>query len=69
VLSPERASASRTASRPEQRWSGIHFRTADETGVAIGAKVANWALDHYFASTEYHESVPGERASFRPALA
>jgi hypothetical protein len=30
-------------------WSGIHFRTADEVGADIGVKVANWALDHYFA--------------------
>ena len=30
-------------------WSGIHFRTADEAGVAIGTKVASWALAHYFA--------------------
>jgi hypothetical protein len=30
-------------------WSGIHFRTADEVGAAIGVEVANWALDHYFA--------------------
>ena len=30
-------------------WSGIHFRTADKTGVAIGIRVANWALNHYFA--------------------
>jgi len=32
-------------------WSGIHFRTADEVGVATGIKVGNWALDHYFAPT------------------
>ena len=31
-------------------WSGIHFRTADEAGAAIGTQVANWALDHHFAS-------------------
>jgi hypothetical protein len=30
-------------------WSGIHFRTADEVGAAMGVEVANWALDHYFA--------------------
>jgi hypothetical protein len=30
-------------------WSGIHFRTADEVGAAMGADVADWALDHYFA--------------------
>jgi hypothetical protein len=32
-------------------WSGIHFRTADRTGVGIGIQVGNWALDHYFAPT------------------
>jgi hypothetical protein len=32
-------------------WSGIHFRTADEAGVAIGVQVGNWALDHYFKRT------------------
>lgn len=30
-------------------FSGIHFRTADEVAIAIGAQVANWALDHHFA--------------------
>ena len=30
-------------------WSGIHFRTADVVGVAMGTQVANWALGHYFA--------------------
>jgi hypothetical protein len=30
-------------------FSGIHFRTADEVSIAIGAQVANWALDHHFA--------------------
>ena len=29
-------------------WSGIHFRTADVVGSAIGTQVADWALDHYF---------------------
>jgi hypothetical protein len=29
-------------------WSGVHFRTADVVGNAMGRKVANWALDHYF---------------------
>jgi hypothetical protein len=32
-------------------WSGIHFRTADEVAFAMGAQVANWALDHDFAPT------------------
>ena len=30
-------------------WSGIHFRMADEVGVAMGAQVASWALGHHFA--------------------
>jgi hypothetical protein len=30
-------------------FSGIHSRTADEVAIAIGAQVANWALDHHFA--------------------
>jgi hypothetical protein len=29
-------------------WSGIHFRTAEEAGLAAGTKVADWSLDHYF---------------------
>jgi hypothetical protein len=33
-------------------WSGIHFRTADEVGVATGIAVGNWTLDHYFAPTK-----------------
>ena len=32
-------------------YSGIHFRTADEIAIVMGAQVANWALDHYFAPT------------------
>jgi CHRD domain len=34
-------------------WSGIHFRTADQVGVATGIKVGNWALDHYFAPAKH----------------
>ena len=30
-------------------FSGIHFRTSDEVGATTGTRVANWALDHYFA--------------------
>jgi hypothetical protein len=30
-------------------WSGIHFRTADEVGVAMGTQVAAHALANYFA--------------------
>jgi hypothetical protein len=33
-------------------WSGSHFRTADAVSIAIGAQVANWTLDHYFAPTK-----------------
>ncbi len=29
-------------------WLGIHFRTADTRGVAMGHQIADWALDHYF---------------------
>jgi hypothetical protein len=29
-------------------WSGIHFRTADEVGIRIGRRVADWAMDRYF---------------------
>jgi hypothetical protein len=30
-------------------WSGIHFRSADAVGVAMGKTIARWALDRYFA--------------------
>jgi hypothetical protein len=29
-------------------WSGIHFRTADETGARLGKKVARYLRKHYF---------------------
>jgi hypothetical protein len=29
-------------------WSGVHFRTADVVGNAMGKEVGDWALDHYF---------------------
>ena len=29
-------------------WGGIHFRTADTQGAALGAKVARWESTHYF---------------------
>ena len=29
-------------------WSGIHFRTADLQGAALGKKVAHWLAKHYF---------------------
>ncbi len=31
-------------------WSGIHFRTADEQGAALGKEVARW-LRRYFKHT------------------
>ena len=31
-------------------WLGIHFRTSDTRGVEMGQRVADWALDHYFAA-------------------
>ena len=34
-------------------WSGIHFRTADVVGNAMGKKVGDWALDHYFQRIGY----------------
>jgi hypothetical protein len=30
-------------------WGGIHFRTADVVSSGIGTRIADWALDHYFA--------------------
>lgn len=33
-------------------WSGIHFRTADEVGFAMGSRIAIWALDHHFAPSD-----------------
>jgi hypothetical protein len=33
-------------------WSGIHFRTADVVGNAMGTQVADWALDHYLKPIE-----------------
>ena len=27
-------------------WAGIHFRTSDETGIALGRDVASWAIEH-----------------------
>ncbi len=33
-------------------WSGIHFRTADETSVVIGKQVVGWTLDRYFRATK-----------------
>ena len=33
-------------------WDGIHFRSADTAGAAIGVDVANWAVDHDFGPTK-----------------
>lgn len=33
-------------------WLGIHFRTADVKGLAMGQQVADYALDHYFQPTD-----------------
>lgn len=32
-------------------WGGIHFRTADTQGAALGRKVARWQRKHYFRPT------------------
>jgi hypothetical protein len=32
-------------------WGGIHFRTADTQGAALGKKVAHWERKHYFQPT------------------
>jgi hypothetical protein len=29
-------------------WGGIHFRTADTQGAALGRQVARWLRKHYF---------------------
>jgi hypothetical protein len=33
-------------------WSGVHFRTADVVGSAMGKQVGDWAIDHYFQPTD-----------------
>jgi hypothetical protein len=33
-------------------WAGIHFRTADEQGAALGTEVADYEEDHYFEPTD-----------------
>jgi hypothetical protein len=35
-------------------WSGIHFRTADEDGARIGARVARYSASHYFGPKRHH---------------
>jgi vanadium-dependent haloperoxidase-like protein len=37
-------------------WSGIHFRTADVVGSAIGTQVGDWAMDHYFQPRDGHHA-------------
>jgi hypothetical protein len=44
----ESADALRRDAVDARVWSGIHFRTADEVGLAGGTAVADWALDRYF---------------------
>ena len=44
----ESADALRRDAVDARVWSGIHFRTADEVGLAGGTQVADWALDRYF---------------------
>jgi hypothetical protein len=29
-------------------WNGLHFRTADVHGAALGQSVANWVADNFF---------------------
>ncbi len=36
-------------------WLGIHFRSADTGGVDMGQRVADWALDHYFAEQQHRD--------------
>ena len=35
-------------------WSGIHFRTADEDGARLGARVARYSVRHFFAARRHH---------------
>ena len=39
-------------------WGGIHFRTADEQGAALGRKVARWEEKHYFQRVRKHYRHP-----------
>jgi hypothetical protein len=36
-------------------WGGIHFRTADDQGAALGRKVARWEEKHYFQRVHKHQ--------------
>jgi hypothetical protein len=36
-------------------WSGIHFRFADEQGVAIGRRVGRWRQQHFFGPECRHD--------------
>lgn len=33
-------------------WLGVHFRSGDVEGAALGRQVANFVMDHHFAATE-----------------
>ncbi len=41
-------------------WAGLHYRTADLQGKALGQKVADYAADHYFQPVG-HTSLSGTR--------
>ena len=41
-------------------WGGIHFRTADEQGAALGQKVARWEEKHFFQPDDRHGSRPSK---------
>jgi hypothetical protein len=43
-------------------WSGIHFRTADVVGNAMGTRVADWALDRYFQPRKSSEESESEES-------
>ncbi|MFG2954703.1 vanadium-dependent haloperoxidase [Streptomyces sp. NPDC048291] len=42
-------------------WGGVHSRTADVAGCRAGARVAAWALDHYFRPTQRKLTVRRDR--------
>ena len=41
-------------------WGGIHFRTADEQGAALGQKVARWEEKHFFQPDDRRGSRPSK---------
>jgi hypothetical protein len=47
----ETAAALRQDAIDSRVWAGIHFRFADEAADAQGAKIADWAMDHFFRPT------------------